>query len=452
MVLIDSRPSFPSPQERSPMRLMRFDPTGVVDDTFGITREQVETFNESLTVLRSELFDPTAARYHGGLRLPEKLLTDYEATREKSELGRVFRVANRLHDHLDAVAVIGREDILHGPAALMRACCEPYHNELTRSARGSKPRMYFVAADFDNDVIDGLRRRLAVGGDDRHAAERRYAVIAIDASGDDPKSSLATSVSTALISDQLAMSLGDAATRWMPKLMIPIAPASGPVRTLANTYNCPHDFEFGKELGGPLGIYSPASLLPAALLGLNCIEFLVGAAEINEHFLNASFSDNVVMQFVATQFAMEKFRGLRSSQLQIWNPALVGFAACWQRLLHTSPGGHVMPMGHGVIHHLSIDTVRSDPLPIGAREVAGEFAEAFSLAPQRDGQSVAPTLPDLAQAMIAKSKVDQRLARQPATHLMLPYLDMHSLGQLLQFTCLVGECFKIGTGGYDLHS
>lgn len=431
------------------MRLLRFARAGVVDKTFGITHEQVASFRESLTVQRSTLFDPTASRYHGGLRLPEKLLTQYEATREKSELGRVFRVANRLHDHLDAVAVIGEQDTLLGPSALMRACCEPYHNELSRSARGSKPRMYFINADFDNDATDGLRRRLAVGGDPSHAAERRYAVIAIDASGDSHESSLATSVSAALLGDQLAGSLGNAATRWMPKLMIPITPASGHVRTLANRYGCPRGFEFDKELAGPFGIYSPANLLPAALLGLNCIEFLVGAAEMNEHFLNASFPDNIVMQFVATHRAMVQYRQARSSQLQIWNPALGGFVAWWQRLLQTPSGGGGMPMGNDVIHHLSVDTVRSDPLPIDSRNVADPFDKILSQTPQTGRRPVAPMLPDLAQAMLAKNALDQRIAQQPATHLRLPHLDMHSLGQLFQFTCLVRECLKTETKGCD---
>lgn len=422
------------------MRLLRFDPAGAIDDHFGITSAQFAACIESLAGLPVAFANPTSIHYRSDLRLPERLLTEYEATRDYSELGRVFRVANRLHDHLDAVAVIGDGACLLGPISLMRACCEPYHNELSRSGRGSKSRVYFVAADYDNDAVDGLLRRLSAGGHGTHAAEQRYAVIAIDSADSDPTTSLATAASMRLIADQLTESLGESHHRWLPKLIIPISPADGPVRLLADSYLCDRDFQSDCSTIGPLGIYSPASLLPAAMLGLDCIQFLVGAAAMNDHFFAADFSNNTVLKFVAAQLAMRKFCGLPSSRLQTWNPALEGFRSWWDQWMHAPGNGGQWPVGNGIIHHLCIDTMRTDHLRVRTENAANEFAEPVSSATRRGEPSDAPTMPELMAARIAKSISAQHAAGQPSTQLTLPGIDTHSLGQLFQFAWLARTC------------
>ena len=61
-------------------------------------------------------------------------------------------MANGIHHEIDAVAVLGIGGSYMGARALMEACCDPYHNELTRAERGSKPRMYFEGNNVDNDA------------------------------------------------------------------------------------------------------------------------------------------------------------------------------------------------------------------------------------------------------------------------------------------------------------
>ncbi len=414
------------------MSLLRFDPAGALDDTFGVSWEEVDSLNAPLTASRDYYLD---ANLDSQLRRPEKLLTDYESLREKSELGRVFRVANRLHDHLDAVVTIGNEETLLGPRALMKACCEPFHNELSRSDRGSKPRMYFATSDFDNDAVDGLLRRLETGGFGPHAAEQRYAVIAIDDPDRSGMATLATATAMRLVSDQLATSLAEGAARWMPKLTIPISPVKGLVRELADRYGCERDFQFDRELGGPFGIYSPATLLPAAFLGLDCIQFLVGAAAMNEHFVTTSFSDNAVMQFAAVTLAMRHFREIRSSHLHAWPRALDGFEMWWHRFFQSPSAGQWGPTVDTLIHHLTVDTVRTDHRPLSDNEWSRSYVQT-----PHDGKNAAvPTLPNLMQSMIAQTKTDQRAVGQPTTTLTLPRIDTHSLGQLFQFAWLVRE-------------
>ncbi|MCA9140936.1 MAG: hypothetical protein KDB00_29395, partial [Planctomycetales bacterium] len=114
------------------------------------------------------------------IALPEQQLLAYDKHRESSELGHIFRIANGLHDFIDAVAVIGTGGGWLGAKALFTACCDPYHNELTRAARGSKPRTYFADHSMDNDQFQSLIGRLHAGGYGDTSAEKPWAVIAME--------------------------------------------------------------------------------------------------------------------------------------------------------------------------------------------------------------------------------------------------------------------------------
>ncbi|MFG0254689.1 MAG: glucose-6-phosphate isomerase, partial [Rhodopirellula sp. JB053] len=297
------------------MSLLRFDPAGA----FVPLREDGDASNgddsrsgasgeispsclraqiEQLEPVRHQLTNHSDQRVRSGLDRPERLLIEYEALRERSELGRVFRVANRLHDHLDAVGVIGSPECLLAPDALMRACCEPFHNELSRSARGSKPRMYFASSGIDNDAVEGLLRRLnqefAANESDHHSPEDRYALIPIDFYEGDRSGSVATDVFLRQGVDQLARSLGEADARWLTKLIVPILHERSGLSKIATEIDCSERFVTPCEstvgasrsdpldtaimMGGPFGVYSAATLLPAAFLGLDCIQFLLGAS------------------------------------------------------------------------------------------------------------------------------------------------------------------------------
>ena len=93
------------------------------------------------------------------LQLPWQQHNAYQQHRKESELGRIFGIANSIHDDIDAVVVLGSESLTLAARALMQACCDPYHNELSRADRGSKPRMYFCDHTYDSDAISTLINR-----------------------------------------------------------------------------------------------------------------------------------------------------------------------------------------------------------------------------------------------------------------------------------------------------
>ncbi|HBJ35831.1 MAG TPA: glucose-6-phosphate isomerase, partial [Planctomycetaceae bacterium] len=136
------------------MKMLRFDPSGSINAEFGVTNDQLKALYPRLMELRQEMVEVDAAQYASGevpadkqpldarfYWLPQEMLDDYTKQREASELGRIFKVANSLVKDIDAVVVLGIGGSYMGARAMMDACCNPYHNELRRAGRGSKPRM-----------------------------------------------------------------------------------------------------------------------------------------------------------------------------------------------------------------------------------------------------------------------------------------------------------------------
>lgn len=283
------------------MSLIRFDYRGALHPGYGVTKQLVSSQSEKLAALRDEVLASFAEQPPGSyFSLPQQQLAAYAATRELSDLGRIFAVANSLHDHLDAVVVLGNRESLSGPRAVFQACCDPYHNEQSRAARGSKPRMYFGGDSFDNDSSAALAERLVAGGYGDSPADRRWAIIVIDHAGDHGE----TEVALQRLLEILRKQLGQSATTWLPRLVIPVTALDSPLRQLAREIGCNEVFEFPEHLADLHSVLSNAGLLPAAMLGLDCMRFLQGAVAMNEHFLTARFDENVVLQFVAVSHAL----------------------------------------------------------------------------------------------------------------------------------------------------
>ncbi len=157
------------------MQLLRFDPSAAFLSGTGLERGQVQSLEPMLDKLRQEVVDidlqmlagkiPTPANKQpldaAFYLLPERLLEEYQQDRRGSELARILAISKRFQETLDRVVVLGIGGSYMGARALMDGCCQPYWNELSRGARGSRPRMYFEGNNVDNDASQGLLRLLA---------------------------------------------------------------------------------------------------------------------------------------------------------------------------------------------------------------------------------------------------------------------------------------------------
>ncbi len=435
------------------MSLLRFDPSGSINDDFGVTQQQIDDLGEQLTALRQEMVEVDPEQYSSGdipadkqpldarfFWLPEELLAEYEKDREASELGRIFKVANGLHSEIDAVAVLGIGGSYMGARAMMDACCDPYHNELSRGARGSKPRVYFEGNNVDNDASASLLERLAAGGYGDSAAEKKYAIVVISKSG----GTMETAVAFRQFLASLESSLGDEASEQLGRLVIPVTGECGKLHELATAIGCEEIFSVPDGVGGRFSVLSSVGLMPAAFLGLDCMKLLEGAVAMNEHFKTADYADNVVLQYVAVNHLLAQNRGKSIRVMSVWSKALEAVGLWYDQLLAESNGKeglgvtplttvntrdlhsrhqqHQQGANDKVFNNVIVESYRTDALAVGSSERNQDTLNDIA----------DKTLPDIMSAAIKGTNDALHADGRPTTDIVLPQIDTHVLGQLFQ--------------------
>ena len=80
--------------------------------------------------------------------------------------------------------------------------------------------------------------------------------------------------------------------------------------------------------------------MPAALLGLDIVKLLAGAAAMNDHFRTAPLADNVVLNYVGVCHLMEERRGCVTRVLSTWGKRLEAVGMWYDQLLSESLGKH----------------------------------------------------------------------------------------------------------------
>lgn len=359
--------------------------------------------------------------------LPFELLLAYQQHRGASELGHVFRIANGLHDHIDALVVVGTETDCLPAKMLAEAGCDPYHNELSRAARGSKPRLYFVTESIDNDSLQSLLGRLRAGGNGDFPSERRWALIYL---GDSQHAEPQTL--------QVAFDhLFDLQHRsdWQE------TPERPGLVTLVGDKPWLHCARF-RNLGisqhlcsppnlarTPMNALCPAGLLVAAFLGFDCVQLLVGAVAQLQHFTQATFTENPALQ--AAAFESECKQGglitLPSQSLASIGLWMASAGPWWG---HGRFCDHAVATAETVarwrkskqtthVCHITVDFSRTDPLPVEVGRTLKKKELAGSL------PACSTDAHDAIRNSLSNTATKQCVVR-------LPTLEMPWLGQLIQ--------------------
>ena len=342
-----------------------------------------------------------------------------------------------------------------GARALLEACCHPYYNELSRGERAGWPRIYFEGNNADNDATQGLLD--LVGSSSPSSVDERWSIVVISKSG----GTLETAAGFRVFLRALEAACGGEGEQ-LAKLVVPVTGPSGKLRDLAAAIGCPDVFTIPDGVGGRFSVFSAVGLLPAALMGLNVVKLLEGAAAMNQHFHSAPVGENVVLDYVATCHLMEKKRGADIRVLSTWGKALEAAGLWYDQLLSESLGKdgkgatpitgvntrdlHSRGQQHQdgaldkLITNVFTDAVRCDRLAIGTSERDQDQLNVLA----------DKTLPDILAA--ARQGTNQAYADdgRPTANLKLPALDEASLGQLLQMLMLatVVEGRLVGTNPY----
>ncbi|MCY2986664.1 MAG: glucose-6-phosphate isomerase [Planctomycetota bacterium] len=449
--------------------LLKYDPSGTFIAKHGITPDDLAGLRPRLEAARQEVAEvdvPLFAEGHVPAEkqpldaafylLPEKMLSDYLKVRQDSELGRIFRTAARLQKTVDRVVVLGIGGSYMGARALMDVCAQPYFNELSRAARGGKPRMYFEGNSVDNDASQALLHLL---GNGRPAAslEDRWAVVVISKSGCTLETATAFRQYLAALRSSVA---GDAAK--LAELVVPVTGSSGKLFNLAKALGCQEVFSVPEGVGGRFSVLSAVGLLPAVLLGLDVMQLLKGAIAMNEHFRTAPADQNVVLQYVGVCHLMEELQGANIRVLSVWSKALESVGWWYDQLLaeslgkaergatpitvvntrdlHSRAQQHQAGRRDKLFTNVIVDQWRWDALPVGRSDL------------DQDGLNdlAERTLPELMSAAIQGTNEAYRTDGRPTADLHLPMANEFFLGQLLQMLMLatVVEGRLIGINPY----
>ena len=445
-----------------PIAPLSYDPAGAgalsAADLTDLDRARKEVLKTDLELFNSG--DPIAAEKQpldaGFLELPEKILGEYRGQRDSSELGKILATAARLREAVDRVVVLGIGGSYMGARAMMDVCCHPYHNELSRGERGGRPRLYFAGNNVDNDATQGLLDLLDCAGAAVDVVDR-WATIVISKSG----GTLETAVALRVFLAALRKSCGGE-DRLLGELVVPVTGRTGRLFELAGALGCRDMFHVPDGVGGRFSVLSAVGLLPAAMLGLDVVRLLEGAAAMNDHFRTAPPEENIVLQFAGMGHMIETRHGAATRVLSVWAHGLEAVGLWYDQLLAESLG----KQGQGALPLTVVNTrdlhSRGQQHQEGARDKL--ITNLIVDQPRRDRLTIGPskldqdrlnelagkTMPDMMAAAIAGTNQAYNEDRRATADLHLPRMDEASLGQLFQMLMLatVVEGRLIGINPY----
>ncbi|MCA9239259.1 MAG: glucose-6-phosphate isomerase [Planctomycetales bacterium] len=451
------------------MEPLTYNYDGALNAKTGLAQTDLDQLAPQLEAARTEVLDDIALWNSGEkvpkekdpldagfIELPERLLKEYREKGDSSELGQIIACGNRLAAMVDRVVVLGIGGSYMGARALMEGIGHPYHNELSRSQRNGRPRLYFEGNNVDNDAAQGLldllgRDQVASGIDDA------WAIAVISKSG----GTLETAVAFRRFLAALRVSCDGDAKR-LAEHVVPVTGASGKLFDLAGALGCGEMFHIPDGVGGRFSVLTAVGLLPAAILGLDVVALLEGAAAMNERFRSQPPGDNPVLDYVGVGHLMEKQQGCDVRILSTWGKRLEALGLWYDQLLAESLGKqevgalpltvvntrdlHSRGQQHQegkrdkLITNLIVESHERDPLAIGESDNNQDQLNELA----------AKTLPDILSAAIAGTNQAYREDNRPTADLLCPKLDEHVMGQLFQMFMLatVVEGRLIGINPY----
>lgn len=434
---------------------LKFDFRGAIVPQISHLESLIQELTPRLYQIRDEVLNVDLQLFHqpqsipadrqpldaGFLELPEQILDAYQADRDRSELGRILKAAQRMREEVDKVVVLGIGGSYMGARAMMETCCQPYFNEYSRAERGGRPRMYFEGNNVDNDwsgqLLDFLRKDSA----GKAGAEGKWGIVVISKSG----GTLETAAAFRQFLRELERQFG---SDQIPRLVIPVTGETGKLADLASAIGCREKFLVPDGVGGRFSVLSAVGLLPGALLGIDIVRMLEGAAAMNSHFRIEPVGRNTVLDYVAVNHLLEKHLGIDTRVLSLWSKSLESAGLWYDQLLAESLGKqergalpltcvntrdlHSRAQQHQegsrdkIMNNIVLDHWRHEPLPIGESRLDQD--QLNSLADK--------TLPDLMQAAFQGTNQAYQEEGRPTTNLHWPAADEASLGQFFQMMML----------------
>lgn len=426
---------------------------------------------QALVASRKEVFDDVTLFDSGSkipepkqpldsafIRFPERLLAEYAKDKEGSLVGRIKSCANGLRSALDRVVVLGIGGSYMGARALLEALCHPYHNELPREDRQGTPRIYFEGNNLDNDAVSGLQGLLARQCRDKNDVNQRWGIVVISKSG----GTLETAVAFRVLLDSLEAYYGADAAESR-KYVVPITGETGKLRQLSNAKGYPVTFPIPDGVGGRFSVLTAVGLLPAAILGIDIVQLLQGAADITNSFQQDAPGKNAVLDYTAVCHVLERDAKMNTRIMSTWGKRLEAFGFWYDQLLAESLGKHergALPLtvvntrdlhSRGQQHQEGVrDKIITNVIVDGISSAAVKVPKWSQDQDQLNRVQGKPYT-ELLTAAIQGTNQAYADVQRPTADLRVPQLDAYHVGALLQMfmlaTVLEGRLMGINPYG-----
>lgn len=404
---------------------------------FGIQQSQIDSVFENLEGIRQSVLssmtkseDTPEFAFVG---FPERSLHEYAKSRTNSQLGKVFKRANRWHSLVDRVVILGCGSACTGAKAMVDSCCQPYWNELSRADRGCKPRVYFEGDSFDNDSLQGLLHLLeAHKGLVVKDVSDRWALL-MTAPNNTHQQIAKTNAAFFHLSKALANSVAD--DQHSIAELNAIVFGNNQSQQDDNFVSLGGDsFTVPDNLQGPFSLFSPIGLLPAALVGINVMELLAGATHMTQHFRTFAAKENLVLQLVAFNQLLRQHKGAQGLTVRLWSKSLLSFGKWYEQFSaeiakETNTMKKESSLHRSELHSVAHSQATDDPIDAIVNIYTEQWrfdTLAFHASPT--------SLRSYTQAMLEALASEN--GRGSAANLVLSKIDELHMGQLFQLWML----------------
>ncbi len=378
----------------------------------------------------------------GFIEWPQRLLDELKAKGDASQLGQIQIAAKRLRENFDRVVLLGIGGSYMGAKALFDALCHPFHNELSRDARRGVPRIYFEGNNLDSDALRALVEMLPQSASAPKTVNDRWATVVISKSGGTLETAIAFRVFRKAAEDYFGAGSAD-----LKQAIASITGETGKLRNVTNEQGYQSVFPIPDGIGGRFSILTAVGLLPAAIMGLDIVQLLQGAADMTQSFFTAPTGQNPVLDYTGIGHLYE-MTGQHIRLLSTWGKKLESVGFWYDQLLSESIGKD----GRGATPITVVNTrdlhSRGQQHQEGCRDklITNVIVEQHALpavgipafATDHDdlNQYQKKTVSNVLSAAIQGTNEAYAADRRPTTDLVLPKLSEYSLGQVFQMLML----------------
>lgn len=254
----------------------------------------------------------------------------YELPFDQKMQDSVRTLADQLAGRFENVVVLGIGGSALGTLALFRALCPLHHNLLDRTQRGNRPRL-FVQDNVDPDGFSQIFDLL-------DPEETVFLVIS--------KSGTTVETSSQFLLAQEWI-VRQRPNRWQDHFVLITDPEKGELRKLVASEGF-RSAEIPAGVGGRFSVFTPVSLLPLALVGVDIGRLLSGAAEMAGRVMQPDFMKNPAYLNAVLQYLADR-KGKTISVMMPYSDRLRDVAD-WYRQLWAESLGKKFNLEGQIVH------------------------------------------------------------------------------------------------------